>query len=86
MKRMARAPNRYGTEMRARKRTEAVQPMISECITRPMTPEERARMDSLPKVNSKQRVIGANLCIQKDQGSASRPRRKAPEPRRKRAR
>lgn len=83
---MARTPNRYGTELRARKRVQAAQSVVSECITRPMTPEERAWMDSLPKTNSKQRVIGANLSMPKYQGSASRPRRKAHEPLRKRAR
>lgn len=83
---MARTPNRYGTEMRARKRTDATQPMISECITRTMTPEERVRMDSLSKSNSKQRVVGVNLWMPKDQGSVSRPDRKASEPRHKRER
>lgn len=59
--RLERTPNKYGTEMRARKRTDAAQPMISECITRTMTPEERVRMDSLSKSNSKQRAVGVNL-------------------------
>jgi|GEM_PF-5558510 hypothetical protein len=59
------APNRYGTDMRARKRTEPVQAVNNECITRPMTPAERAWMDSLPKPHPKSKIIGMSIAAEK---------------------
>ncbi|NRQ51959.1 hypothetical protein [Brevibacillus sp. HD1.4A] len=54
------APNRYGTDMRA-----PVQAVNNECITRPMTPAERAWMDSLPKPQPKERIIGMSIAAEK---------------------
>jgi len=56
-----RTPNRYGHDTRARKRHEPAAAYKSECITRPMTPEERAWVEALPKPDSKGIAIGANL-------------------------
>ncbi|WP_309479409.1 hypothetical protein [Brevibacillus agri] len=61
----ARTPNRFGTDMRARRRTEPAQAAHSECITRPMTPEERAWMESLPKPHKKDRIIGMSIAAEK---------------------
>lgn len=65
MSRSTRNPNRYGTEMRARKRMESAQLNNSECVTRPMTAAERAWMDSLPKPHPKERVIGVGITVEK---------------------
>lgn len=40
MSRFYRALSRFGTDMRARKRDEAIISVVGECITRPMTGEE----------------------------------------------
>ncbi|GED71209.1 hypothetical protein BRE01_49110 [Brevibacillus reuszeri] len=65
MSRAIRTPNRYGTDMRARKRDEHINPLVSECITRPMTEEERARLESLPKPQPKDRIVGINITVEK---------------------
>ena len=61
-----RTPNRFGHEMRARKRNDPAAAYKSECITRPMTKEERAWLDSLPKPDKKGISIGANLWSAKE--------------------
>ncbi|MGG3012264.1 hypothetical protein ABEO98_22620 [Brevibacillus parabrevis] len=59
------APNRYGTDFRARKRPEPSPPYNSECVSRQMTPEERAWMESLPKPHKKDRIIGMSIAAEK---------------------
>ncbi|KMZ42539.1 hypothetical protein AC624_16195 [Bacillus sp. FJAT-27238] len=61
MSRFHRAPSRFGTDMRARKRDEAISSAVGECITRPMTEEERKRLDLIPKPRLKERIIGMSI-------------------------
>lgn len=65
MRRFHRAPSRFGTDMRARKRDEAISSAVGECITRQITEEERKRLDSLPKPRPKERIIGMNVTTDK---------------------
>lgn len=59
MSRHVHIPKTLGQEKRARSRQDSEPgPLFGECITRPMTPEERAWVESLPKPRPKERVIG----------------------------
>lgn len=63
MSRSTRNPNRFGTDMRARKRQDTTSYVVSECITRAMTNDERARIEALPKPQRKERIIGMNVTV-----------------------
>ncbi len=65
MSKAVRTPNRYGTDMRARRRDDKITSAVGECITRPMTEDERARLESLPKPEPKERIIGMNIMVDK---------------------
>lgn len=46
---------------------------VRECMTRPMTPEERTWIDSLPKPRAKERIIGMNVTTDKAMKRKSQP-------------
>jgi hypothetical protein len=67
MSRHARIPKTLGADFRARRRQDpSPAPLFGKCTTRPMTPEERAWIESLPKPDRKRHMVGVNLWGSKD--------------------